>query len=60
MPRLGRGVKRKTSGSGGTYVATVHRLDQPVEGVLILAKNKKAASDIAAEARYLMEQKANA
>ena len=42
-------LKRKTSGSGGTYVATVHRLDQPVEGVLILAKNKKAASDIAAQ-----------
>ena len=29
------------------YVATVHRLDQPVEGVVVLAKNKKAAGDIA-------------
>lgn len=31
------------------YVATVHRLDQPVEGVIILAKNKKAATDIASQ-----------
>ena len=31
------------------YVATVHRLDQPVEGVLILAKNKKAATNLAAQ-----------
>ena len=28
------------------YVATVHRLDQPVEGVVVLAKTKKAAGDI--------------
>lgn len=31
------------------YVATVHRLDQPVEGVIVLAKTKKAATDIAAQ-----------
>ncbi|WP_034465933.1 RluA family pseudouridine synthase [Butyrivibrio proteoclasticus] len=31
------------------YVATVHRLDQPVEGVLVMAKTKKAATDIAAQ-----------
>ncbi len=29
------------------YVATVNRLDAPVEGVLVLAKNKKAASELA-------------
>ncbi|MCR5556247.1 MAG: RluA family pseudouridine synthase [Butyrivibrio sp.] len=28
------------------YVATVHRLDQPVEGVVVLAKTRKAAGDI--------------
>ena len=28
------------------YVATVHRLDQPVEGVVVLAKTKKAAGNI--------------
>ncbi len=31
------------------YVATVNRLDKPVEGVILLAKNKKAASDIASQ-----------
>ncbi|MCR5670249.1 MAG: RluA family pseudouridine synthase [Butyrivibrio sp.] len=31
------------------YVATVHRLDAPVEGVVVLAKTKKAATDIAAQ-----------
>ena len=30
-------------------MATVHRLDQPVEGVLILAKNKKAATNLASQ-----------
>jgi 23S rRNA pseudouridine1911/1915/1917 synthase len=28
------------------YVATVNRLDKPVEGVLVLAKNKKAATSL--------------
>ncbi len=28
------------------YVATVNRLDQPVEGVLVLAKNKSSASNL--------------
>ena len=27
------------------YVASINRLDKPVEGVLILAKNKRAASN---------------
>ncbi len=33
------------------YIATVNRLDAPVEGVLVLAKNKKAASDIALQVK---------
>ncbi len=28
------------------YVGVVHRLDQPVEGVLVFAKNKKAAAEL--------------
>ena len=28
----------------GTYIGVVHRLDQPVEGVLVFAKEKKAAA----------------
>ncbi len=39
-------LKRKNR-DGKTYLATVHRLDQPVEGVVVLAKTKKAAGDIA-------------
>ncbi len=31
------------------YVATINRLDQAVEGVIVLAKNKKSASDLAAQ-----------
>ncbi len=31
------------------YVATINRLDQAVEGVIVLAKTKKAASDLAAQ-----------
>jgi 23S rRNA pseudouridine1911/1915/1917 synthase len=38
------------------YVATVNRLDQPVEGVVVLAKTKKAASDLA---RQIKEKKAD-
>ena len=29
------------------YVATINRLDQAVEGVIVLAKTKQAASDLA-------------
>ncbi len=40
-------LARKSGKTGKPpYVATVHRLDQPVEGVVVLAKNKKAAGDI--------------
>ena len=31
------------------YVATVNRLDKPVEGVLVLAKNKKAATSLTSQ-----------
>ena len=31
---------------GGGYVGVVHRLDQPVEGIVLLAKNKAAASGL--------------
>lgn len=42
-------IKREGKISGVPYVATVHRLDQPVEGVVVLAKTKKAATDIASQ-----------
>lgn len=31
------------------YVGLVHRLDQPVEGILVLAKNEKAAAGLSAQ-----------
>ena len=31
------------------YLAVIHRLDQPVEGILVLAKNKAAAKDLNAQ-----------
>lgn len=33
------------------YVAAVHRLDQPVEGVLVFARTKKAAADLNRQSR---------
>lgn len=31
---------------GSDYLAVIHRLDQPVEGLLVFAKTKKAAADL--------------
>ncbi|MDE6518271.1 MAG: RNA pseudouridine synthase, partial [Acetatifactor sp.] len=31
---------------GGGYLGIVHRLDQPVEGLLVFARNKKAAAEL--------------
>lgn len=33
-------------GAGRSYVGLIHRLDQPVEGLLVLAKNPKAANEL--------------
>ena len=37
-------AKQATAGRGEPYLAVIHRLDQPVEGVLVFAKEKKAAA----------------
>ncbi len=39
------------------YVATVNRLDQPVEGVIVLAKNKKAATELSRQIKEHSTQK---
>ncbi len=36
-------------GQGVPYLGVVHRLDQPVEGLLVFAKNKKAAAALTAQ-----------
>ena len=37
--------------SGEPYVGVVHRLDQPVAGILVFAKNKKAAASLSEQVR---------
>ncbi|MCI9014672.1 MAG: RluA family pseudouridine synthase, partial [Lachnospiraceae bacterium] len=46
LSRAGKNAVRSLHGSRGMqpYVGVIHRLDQPVEGVLVLAKHKKAAA----------------
>ncbi len=46
---LARKMKKNQKGRQSNlppYIATINRLDAPVEGILVLAKNKKAASDL--------------
>lgn len=38
---------RQDGKKGPAYVGTVYRLDQPVEGVVVMGKNKKATSSLA-------------
>lgn len=38
---------RQEGKKGPAYVGTVYRLDQPVEGVVVIGKNKKATSSLA-------------
>lgn len=47
LARQNRGVNGKKPAV--PYVGTVHRLDNPVEGVVVMAKTKKAATDISAQ-----------
>ena len=42
-----RGTKQSTDrGQGEPYLGVVHRLDQPVSGILVFAKNKEAAASL--------------
>lgn len=36
----------QSAGRGVPYVGVIHRLDQPVEGILVFAKDKKAAGEL--------------
>ena len=38
-----------SSGSNNPYVAVINRLDQPVEGIVLFAKNAKAAAALSAQ-----------
>lgn len=41
---------KRDGGEKSPYVGVVHRLDQPVEGILVFAKNKQAAADLSRQA----------
>ncbi len=45
----GGGAHNRPAGGKESYVAVVHRLDQPVSGVLVFAKNKTAAASLSAQ-----------
>lgn len=42
-------LKENGSGNGEPYLGIVHRLDQPVQGVLVFGKTKKAAASLSAQ-----------
>lgn len=48
--RLSTGMSTKTAGKGGEpYVGVIHRLDKPVSGILVYAKEKKAAAVLSSQ-----------
>jgi len=42
-------LARANAGHGAPYLGIVHRLDQPVEGLLVFAKDKKVAASLTAQ-----------
>lgn len=46
-------LKRKT---GNTYLGIVHRLDQPVRGIMVFAKNEKAAASLSKQVQAGQEK----
>ena len=40
-------------GTGQPFIGVVHRLDQPVEGVMVFAKTKQAAAKLSAQVKDL-------
>jgi len=43
-------ISKETGKKGDIYVGVVHRLDQPVSGILVFAKNKEAAAVLSKQA----------
>ena len=45
--KLSTGMSTKTAGKGGEpYVGVIHRLDKPVGGIMVYAKNPKSAASL--------------
>lgn len=43
-------ISKETGKKGDIYIGVVHRLDQPVSGVLVFAKNQKSAGELSKQA----------
>ena len=56
MVSLLKNYLAKQSGSKSPYVGVIHRLDQPVSGLLVFAKNQKAAASLS---RQIQDGNAN-
>lgn len=50
-------LKKKYNKPGNVYLGLVHRLDQPVSGVMVLARTSKAASRLSEQIRIKALQK---
>lgn len=44
-------AEKRAQKTGEPYLGIVHRLDQPVEGILVFAKNNKAAGELSRQVR---------
>lgn len=42
-------AKQQSKANGQPYLGIIHRLDQPVEGLLVFAKNRKAAASLTSQ-----------
>ena len=56
MVSLLKNYLAKQTGSKSSYVGVIHRLDQPVSGLLVFAKNQKAAASLS---RQIQDGNAN-
>ena len=50
-------AKQAGAGQGEPYLAVIHRLDQPVRGVMVFAKTKEAAADLSRQVQTKMADK---
>lgn len=45
-------LKKYLKKKGSSYLGLIHRLDQPVEGILVFAKNPEAAANLTKQVQY--------
>ena len=57
LESLVRNYLVKQSGRRDNYMAVVHRLDQPVEGIMVFAKTKQAAAHLSEQIKHHTAEK---